>query len=288
MSVWDLLKIQPTNEIVHIKAAYAKELKNCRPDQNPEGFQVLHQAYKAALRFAHNNSANEADEADDYRQLQQLQGKSAISEQASISPKNEGEHSPLEQDHLELLNSEYGRHLEKVSGILASNNTRNELNEWRFLLQSELILDPQFNAQLGMFVLDNILRINTDFESQKRNKKRYSQPNSTVKGSTVRYLNDIFHWQGQIQTLRYFFGDDNTRKILNMLEGHDHRSDTQSAIKSVKGGKVSENKSRTVNHAEQYAEALDALEDLKKLTYWDSWHRNFRDLCWHHGYDERR
>ena len=264
MSVWDVLKIQPTNEIGKIKASYAKELKNCRPDQDPDGFQLLHQAYKTALHFARTS----AFEADDNHQPQQVESGATVEEQAPEIANNEVERSPEEQAYIELLNSEYSRHVEKVTGILANNNTRNSQSEWSFLLHSDFILEQQFNTQLGMFVLDNILRINNEFESQNRHKKRYSQPNATIKGSTVRYLDGIFHWRGQIQSLRYFFGDDNTRKILNMLEGHDHSTDTHSAIKSVKGGKVREKTARKVNHADQYAEALGALDHLKKLTYW--------------------
>lgn len=264
MSVWDVLKIQQTNEIGEIKAAYAKELKNCRPDKDPEGFQALHQAYKTALNLA-QNAANEAAENN---QLQQVESTPAVEGQASGTVDNEPEHSPDEQAYIELLNTEYNRHVEKVTGILGDNSTRNEPDEWSFLLHSEFILEPQFNAQLGMFVLDKILKINNEFESLSRHKKRYSQPNSTVKGSTVRHLDGIFHWRGQIQSLRYFFGDDNTIKILNMLEGHDHSTDAQSAVLSVKGGKVHENKARKVNHADQYSEAIAALEHLKKLTYW--------------------
>ncbi|MAD74708.1 MAG: hypothetical protein CML20_07955 [Rheinheimera sp.] len=264
MSVWDVLKIQQTNEIGKIKTAYAKELKNCQPDKDPEGFQVLHQAYKAALHLV-QKAASEVNKND---RSQQVDSSPTGEEPAPQTPNNEIERSPEEQAYIELLNAEYNRHVERVTVILDGNNTRNDPNEWRFLFHSDFILDSQFNAHLGMFVLDKILKINNEFESLNRHNKRYSQPNSTVKGSTVKYLDGIFHWRGQIQSLRYFFGDDNTIKILNMLEGHDHSTDTQSAINSVKGGKVRENKARKVNHADQYSEAIDALQHLKKLTYW--------------------
>src|SRR5690606_23650077 len=46
---WSELGIEPTDDTRTIKKAYAKLLKQTRPDENPEAFQRLHQAYKDAL-----------------------------------------------------------------------------------------------------------------------------------------------------------------------------------------------------------------------------------------------
>ncbi|HEU4669452.1 MAG TPA: J domain-containing protein [Dyella sp.] len=47
------LGIEPTDDERAIKRAYAVKLKQNRPDQNPEGFQRLHEAYQAALQRCH-------------------------------------------------------------------------------------------------------------------------------------------------------------------------------------------------------------------------------------------
>ena len=52
MNIWSVLGIQQTNNEKDIKAAYAKKLKNTRPDEHPADFQSLHQAYKTALSIA--------------------------------------------------------------------------------------------------------------------------------------------------------------------------------------------------------------------------------------------
>src|SRR5690554_567882 len=46
---WSELGIEPTDDTRAVKRAYAKLLKQTRPDENPEGFQRLHAAYKDAL-----------------------------------------------------------------------------------------------------------------------------------------------------------------------------------------------------------------------------------------------
>lgn len=49
---WSVLEIAPTSDQRAIKKAYAKKLKRCRPDDNPDGFQELHKAYTDAQYLA--------------------------------------------------------------------------------------------------------------------------------------------------------------------------------------------------------------------------------------------
>ena len=60
MPPWDSLQIEPTADARAIKRAYAKQLKQTRPDETPQGFQQLHQAYKQALAWAEQQSSQDA------------------------------------------------------------------------------------------------------------------------------------------------------------------------------------------------------------------------------------
>jgi hypothetical protein len=51
-TVWQALGIAPTREIGEIRRAYAGRLKECHPEENPEGFQRIRTAYEAALRIS--------------------------------------------------------------------------------------------------------------------------------------------------------------------------------------------------------------------------------------------
>ena len=46
-----------------IKRAYAAALKTVRPDEDPEGFQRLNEAYRAALQWAQSRGAHEDESA---------------------------------------------------------------------------------------------------------------------------------------------------------------------------------------------------------------------------------
>jgi tetratricopeptide (TPR) repeat protein len=49
---WDLLGIKRTGDKLLIKKAYALQLKKCHPEENPNGFIALRQAYESALKEA--------------------------------------------------------------------------------------------------------------------------------------------------------------------------------------------------------------------------------------------
>ena len=49
---WKLLGIKPSKNIAAIKKAYAKQAALCHPEDNPEGFALLHDAYRTALAQA--------------------------------------------------------------------------------------------------------------------------------------------------------------------------------------------------------------------------------------------
>jgi len=50
MTEWEIIGIEPTQDIKVLKRAYATALKKCKPDEDPAAFQTLYQAYKQLLQ----------------------------------------------------------------------------------------------------------------------------------------------------------------------------------------------------------------------------------------------
>ncbi|VTQ52595.1 Uncharacterised protein [Campylobacter jejuni] len=50
MGIWTVLGIEPTQDLTVIKRAYARQLKTTRPDQDPDAYQRLREAFESAKR----------------------------------------------------------------------------------------------------------------------------------------------------------------------------------------------------------------------------------------------
>ncbi|KAB0873068.1 J domain-containing protein, partial [Cronobacter sakazakii] len=62
MRALEILGLEPGADERAIKRAYARLLKGCRPDDDPQGFQQLRDAYEAALDQARRGVADDDDE----------------------------------------------------------------------------------------------------------------------------------------------------------------------------------------------------------------------------------
>ncbi len=51
-NIWEILGLEPTRDISTIKRAYAQKARICHPEEDPEGFMELREAYQAALDWA--------------------------------------------------------------------------------------------------------------------------------------------------------------------------------------------------------------------------------------------
>lgn len=58
MSFWNVLGIDPTEDIRVIKKAYAKKLKIHHPEDDPEGYQSLREAYDRAVKYSKQEKAS--------------------------------------------------------------------------------------------------------------------------------------------------------------------------------------------------------------------------------------
>ena len=52
MGIWEILGIAPTTNIRQIKKAYAAKSREVHPEEKPEEFRMLHEAYQKALQYA--------------------------------------------------------------------------------------------------------------------------------------------------------------------------------------------------------------------------------------------
>ena len=56
--IWSILQIEPTNSKREIRRAYAIQAQKCHPEEQPEEFAKLQEAYQCALNSLEHNNGN--------------------------------------------------------------------------------------------------------------------------------------------------------------------------------------------------------------------------------------
>ncbi|MEI7026057.1 J domain-containing protein [Paenibacillus sp. y28] len=211
--MWEILGIDPTEDVREIKRAYAKRLKVYHPEDDPEGFQRLREAYDRAVKQAGRKQKQERlnrsrrEEDDGVEALVEEAGQAYTSppiylnreeqsvpetelkppprivfEEQSIYDENENrqqapyrilsslqdQEGPEEQlnvpPHIELRDSYNGgrrtraeqldEFMERLEALYADYDSRLDLEQWRVLLDAEVMWQVGGKEQLNDRVLD--------------------------------------------------------------------------------------------------------------------------------------
>lgn len=233
MSYWNSLCIEPTTDKVAIKKAYASQLKTHKPDEDPEGFAILHahykQALKAKLQPIKTSEAQTVVPASIIETLraEKLKTEQNIIEQLKIelskaeqpivqyihemlsdnntanSQKTELE---LELETSKAFSNELNFELEwrqlktKIDQVLAFPETAMHKNSWSFLDYNEALFDIEFKAYASNYVFAQLLAL-TNIPHQKQR-------------AIVTVLTTFFRWSDRKNLLEAQFGYERVLQLL--------------------------------------------------------------------------
>lgn len=139
MTVWEILNIEPTQDKKAIRKAYAILSKQYHPEENPEKFQEIYQAYQQALQLIVS-----ANKGEDIRREQTISG-------VASSDEEENKSSSL-LDRLEKQEQEKKRKIwqdgpmDVLIELFSSAKTRNKQQKWQEFFLSDKFLEYQFNT----------------------------------------------------------------------------------------------------------------------------------------------
>ena len=190
--VWGILGIEPTDSERHIKRAYAKKLKVTRPDDDPTGFQELHNAFKTALVLARAEpytpptpaapAANRVEITYDDGQTLRFEN---ADEPVPVSPPAPPA-DPLSDEQRSLIDEL----MEKTDALLGGTVVNAQLVErWRFLTEPPDLLDDEFRIELGRRVIGAIARFN-----QQTDRARRDRAYAPIGAHIITMLDDTFFW----------------------------------------------------------------------------------------------
>lgn len=137
MNIFDILNIEPTKDEMVIKQAYLTKLSETNPEDKPEEFMMLRDAYEKALEYANIEEQDQIDEDDLYK-----------------------------NDEIKLW-------IKKVEKVYKNFKTRNDEAAWKELLNDDICqnIDTKNDAREALLVFfmknyyipSNVMRILNEF-----------------------------------------------------------------------------------------------------------------------------
>jgi len=254
MNPWTLLQIDPTDDSRAIKRAYAKLLKQHRPDEDPDGFQRLHQAYKQALALAEQGDPgpvsplvmeNEQEERypptledNDEESRDFLRAAEDNPPPPNLDPfvieapvaDSPPQPTPREVHRVEPLQEEAPPRVDPVQiqrewlarckTCLSQTAGLADPQQWQFLVADPLILDSTFNRDLGLAVFRLIV-------------DKHQRSGVVPHRRVLDYLNGLFHWTGRRPELLANVGEENGQWLFSLL---DDTPPPEAMLRGVRGG----------------------------------------------------
>ncbi|MDM5153675.1 tetratricopeptide repeat protein [Bacillus sp. DX1.1] len=193
MSIWETLEIEPTDNVAAIKKAYAKLLKIYHPEDDPEGYQRLREAFDKAIKSAKQMKNTP---------LSQLQKTDENEENFYINPV-----FPSQIDNnAELaatLVSEHPVHafMEKIETLYNDFFARIELKNWEELLSSDVIWDVEYAEALQ----DRLIE--------------FLQYHYHFSRSTWELFDNVFRFSEQTEELEFEYGEETVQFLLERISG---------------------------------------------------------------------
>lgn len=181
MSPWKRLQLEPTHDAKAIRRAYAQQLKRYHPEEDPEGYQQLRQAYEQIMTEIKTHAVysppfSEPQEEEDFQDGDILKNANAMNvldnmdNHISTPPRlwlqgdgheppqysnqeNEDVASPLitASGRADLLLSDFKKQLVELYNDFPS---RLQLEKWRTLFDSDICWDLQHRTALIMNLIE--------------------------------------------------------------------------------------------------------------------------------------
>jgi len=188
---WAILEIEPTQNVRDVKRAYAKKVKQVRPDDDPEGFKVLYNAYQAATYWAqHPEEDFELLSSEDQGVAQMpMVGIEQTTQPDRASATEPPAGAEIADDTIAKQEA-VAECLDQVQALMRDQSRANRSKSWQFLEANKLILEGDFREALGIAILRELADYNMGLTGKKRS---YNQTPRHV----FAYLNSIFFWSAQ-------------------------------------------------------------------------------------------
>lgn len=194
MSIWKTLGIEPTSDTSVIRKAYAKKLRQHHPEEDPEGYQQLREAYDDALEQAKWHTEESLQDDDDSLEEESWEYETAEVDETPLSEQRE-DYDRLSDaavfsgdDDADDLDDErtdwpafgedqdIAEFIQRVHALYSDFHSRIEPASWDELLNSDIVWDVERSEQLQNALL------------------AYLEDHRYLPRSVWQRMDDMFHW----------------------------------------------------------------------------------------------
>lgn len=138
---FEILGIEPTDEVKKIKRAYAAKSKECHPEEHPEEFKELHDAYERALVWAKRPKEAVPDAAEAVAAVVKTADSDAGAPEGAGKPADEWredfEKLHWASEEKVSQSGEISRIIELCVHLYRNEKERNKLYHWKDILEEE-------------------------------------------------------------------------------------------------------------------------------------------------------
>lgn len=213
-----MLGVKPNVDAKTIKLAYSKLLKKTRPDEDPEGFQRLREAYKTALALA-AAASKLAPNRDNGVNVELVQSEKSRDEQpygdtqgviARSANTTENGLPPSEADVVAAsLEADWSDFIESAERLVELPDKVNSKKDWKELLDSPLLEDLQYRNKAS----ERIFCLVADSRQDKK-----CTPEEQVNADVMKYMDDEFQWEKRRYKLLARFGSERVDSVFGVLD----------------------------------------------------------------------
>ena len=158
-SFWSVLDLEPTQDVSAIKRAYARKARECHPEEDPEGFLRLREAYQTALDYAQRDSAAATGQTE--RELDQPpEGAGALEETGE--PEGAGGWILAEEPEDGPNPFEDGEAIRQFLELYTGKQRRDS-KRWLDYFTSTPFLDAARDARFTQLMLEHITRLEGEY-----------------------------------------------------------------------------------------------------------------------------
>lgn len=250
ISCWTILGIEPTEDPRTIKRAYARLLRENHPEDNPEGFQQVNQAYQQALKYRANeveweyepelpeipNDENASpvmtfeppiEEHSELPAPEHDASETNSADKQSVALNSEQEQTTaFEPDPLEIYLNELWQQFQT---IMHDQHSRRSAQEWNPFFHDERLQAFQINQLLGLNTFQALIHF---YSSQREANQPFDIPQDIID----RFA-EVFAWRERELEFTQRFDNQDIEALFAFAFGNYALSDEKNLPRLEEQGK---------------------------------------------------